>query len=155
MVCMASGISAVPWAEIYRTPYKGSTCATPATHIVAWGAFGEAMEDRNVSGNSRGCRGSIRFWHLDDRSTIGGAGSITAEEKERIAARTDRTENCETIKTFPRNFICRQDQENVERGAQILSYPSLPKYIAINLTAALSAFAVIFGLTSLIQRYWT
>lgn len=92
-------------------------------------------------------------WTIDPQSEV--LVPLTAEEKERIAARTDRTENCETIKTFPRNFICRQDQENVERGAQILSYPSLPKYIAINLTAALSAFAVIFGLTSLIQRYWT
>ena len=75
---------------------------------------------------------------------------LTAEEKERIAARTDRTENCETIKTFPRSFICRQDQENLERGAEIQSYPSLPKYLAINLAAALSAFAVIFGLTFLV-----
>jgi hypothetical protein len=102
-------------------------------------------------------------WKVEPRSEV--LVPLTAEEKERIAARTDRTENCEFIKSFPKRYICQQDHENLERGAEIHSYLSLPKYFGINLATALSAYAVIFGLTflvpilihaiaSLIRRYW-
>ena len=97
-------------------------------------------------------------WKVRPRSEV--LVPLTAEEKERITAYMERTENCE--KGIERSrlarFMCEQDQEDLQRGAKSQSYLSVPKYLAINIAAALIASVGIYGLVflvpALVRRYW-
>lgn len=100
---------------------------------------------------------------------------LTAQEKERISAYMKETKYCQTtahrideakalgVSPVPMDAIlpdimCEEERDSLERGATINYYPSLPKYLAINLAVALGAFGSIFGLSflvpMLIRRYW-
>jgi hypothetical protein len=108
---------------------------------------------------------AFKTWKVRPTSEV--SVPLTADEKQRISGYLEKTKNCETLmgqpgedrlNVFARTYICERDRESLQRGAEVNEYPSLPKYLAINLAAAIAAFVGVFGLTFLIpaivRRYW-
>jgi len=84
---------------------------------------------------------------------------LTPDQKEKIAARMEKTNNCEREITYGSKLICETQKRDLERGAE--SYHggfAVEGYVAINSAVALGVFVAVFGLAFLIpaivRAYW-
>jgi hypothetical protein len=89
---------------------------------------------------------------------------LTAAQREDITAYLARLNNCRELETIPMDKLppeaddCFYRREELLRNGDYYSHFSAPKYLALNVAAAVAGFVSIFGLAivvpALIKRYW-
>jgi hypothetical protein len=94
---------------------------------------------------------------------VSGFVALTAEQREDTIAYLARLNNCREFETIPMDKLPRAADECFYRrgllqNGKYYSNFSAPKYLALNVVAAVAGFVGIFGLAmvlpALVRRYW-